>query len=159
MLHLVLYQPQIPPNTGNIGRLCVATACELHLIHPLGFSAEAPAVRRAGLDYWRHLKLTQHEDWRAFRRAHPHARMHFYSKKAERPYTQAPYDSGDFLIFGSETTGLPEEIMEEFRQDLWTIPMWGPTRSLNLATSVGIVTYEALRQITENFSLRMPGGD
>ncbi len=152
MLHLVLYQPQIPPNTGNIARLCVATQCELHLIHPLGFQADAAAVKRAGLDYWQHLSVHQHDSWAVFLQKYSQARMHFFSKKAKRPYTEVQYQDGDFLIFGSETKGLPDEILQEFQKDLCTIPMWGPTRSLNLSTSAGIVTYEALRQVTENFS-------
>lgn len=156
MLHLVLYQPQIPPNTGNIGRLCVATGSKLHLIHPMGFQVDGASVRRAGLDYWEHLALAEYENWQVFCETHPRGRFHYYSKFATAPYTQVPYQKGDFLVFGSETQGLPQEFHQIYANEMWGIPMWGPTRSLNLATSVGIVTYEALRQITQNFT-NLPG--
>ncbi|MCB1215011.1 MAG: tRNA (cytidine(34)-2'-O)-methyltransferase [Deltaproteobacteria bacterium] len=151
MLNLVLYHPQIPPNTGNIGRLCVGIKAKLHLIEPLGFAIDDATVKRAGLDYWQFLDLSLYPSWSAFEEAHPQANCHFYSKKVSRPYTQAQYHQGDYLVFGSETKGLPEDLLREKSSQAWTIPMWGPTRSLNLATSVGIVTYEALRQITKGF--------
>jgi tRNA (cytidine/uridine-2'-O-)-methyltransferase len=151
-MHIVLVQPQIPPNTGNVARLCVATGIRLHLVHPLGFNVDEPSVRRAGLDYWEHLQLEEHASWEEFASKYPVNRMHFFSKKVERPYTQAQYQKDDFLIFGSETQGLSEEILKKYSDRAWTIPMWGPTRSLNLSTSVGIVAYEALRQVTRDFS-------
>ena len=150
-MHVVLYQPLIPPNTGNIARLCVATNSVLHLIHPLGFKTDDATLKRAGLDYWKHLTLFHHDNWQAFLQAYPQARKHFYSKKVERPYTQVAYQDEDFLVFGSETQGLPESMFQEYEKDFWTIPMWGPTRSINLATSVGIVLYEALRQVRGGF--------
>jgi tRNA (cytidine/uridine-2'-O-)-methyltransferase len=154
-MHIVLVHPQIPPNTGNVARLCVATGLKLHLIHPLGFSVDEPSVRRAGLDYWEHLHWEEHASWEEFEKKNTQARMHFFSKKVERPYTQAKFQKDDFLIFGSETKGLSEEILKKYPDQVWTIPMWGPTRSLNLSTSVGIVAYEALRQVTDGFSRRI----
>lgn len=153
MVQIVLHQPQIPPNTGNIARLCVAASCRLHLIHPLGFQVDEPATRRAGLDYWKHLDLEEHPSWEAFQTRYQQGSFYFFSKKARRPYSQARYRKGDFLIFGSETRGLPEGILTQFADRTLTIPMWGETRSLNLATSVGIVAYEALRQITGGFRI------
>ena len=150
-MHIVLVHPQIPPNTGNVARLCVATGIRLHLVHPLGFKVDEPSVRRAGLDYWQHLQWEEHESWEAFEKKFPVDRMHFFSKKGDRPYTSAKYQKDDFLIFGSETKGLSEEILKKYSDHTWTIPMWGPTRSLNLSTSVGIVAYEALRQVTGGF--------
>jgi len=146
-MNVVLHQPQIPPNTGNVARLCVATRSPLHLIKPLGFATDDATLRRAGLDYWRHLELYYYEDWEDFAASHRGKGLHFYSKKVPRPYTEAKYADDDFLIFGSETEGLPEAILAKHAERSWTIPMWGPTRSINLATSVGIVLYEALRQV------------
>ena len=159
MLNIVLHEPQIPPNTGNIARLCVAMGARLHLIHPLGFTTDEAQMRRAGLDYWKFLDWIQHESWKMFFDKHSRCRLHFYSKKATRPYTEARYEKDDFLIFGSETKGLPEEILARHQDQTWTIPMWGPTRSINLATSVGIVAYEALRQITDGFKDETWSGD
>ncbi|MDX1386967.1 MAG: tRNA (cytidine(34)-2'-O)-methyltransferase [bacterium] len=151
MVQIVLYQPQIPPNTGNIARLCVASGSRLHLIYPLGFRLDEPAARRAGLDYWKHLDLEEHASWEDFLSKYKDGRFFFFSKKVKKPYSQADYREGDFLIFGAETVGLPEEILKKYAEHTRTIPMWGKTRSLNLATSVGIVAYEALRQITRDF--------
>lgn len=150
-MHVVLYQPQIPPNTGNIARLCVATRSVLHLIKPLGFATDDATLRRAGLDYWRHLELYYYEGWEDFLQKQAGARMYFYSKKASRPYTAVAYQEGDYLVFGSETQGLPDDILANYADRTLTIPMWGPTRSINLSTSVGIVLYEALRQIHRGF--------
>lgn len=150
-MNVVLYQPQIPPNTGNVARLCVGTRSHLHLIRPLGFDTDDATLRRAGLDYWQYLSLSYHDDWAAFRQAHPKARLHLYTKKAERPYTFAEYREDDYLVFGCETKGLPEPLLAEYPENCWKIPMWGETRSLNLATSVGIVLYEALRQVKNGF--------
>lgn len=151
MLNIVLCQPQIPPNTGNVGRLCVAIGAKLHLIGPLGFSIEDAQVRRAGLDYWKSLDLSLYSSWEDFLNKNLEARCHFFSKKVSRPYTQANYQKGDYLVFGSETQGLPEVLLQKEGDCAWTIPMWGPTRSLNLASSVAIAAYEALRQITKGF--------
>lgn len=150
-MNVVLCQPQIPPNTGNIARLCVATRSRLHLVRPLGFSTDDAQLKRAGLDYWQHLEIFYHEDWGAFLKAQPGAELYFYSKKARRPYTAVEYKDTDFLVFGSETQGLSEAMLERYADRLCTIPMWGPTRSLNLSTSVGVVLYEALRQVHRGF--------
>jgi len=150
-MQVALIQPKIPPNTGNIARLCVATGTRLHLVHPLGFSTDSARLRRAGLDYWKYLELEHHDDWRAFLEKFTGRRMFFYTKKAAKPYTAVEYRNEDFLVFGSETDGLPPEIHERFPERLLSIPMWGPTRSLNLSTSVGIVLYEALRQVKGGF--------
>jgi tRNA (cytidine/uridine-2'-O-)-methyltransferase len=157
-VNVVLYQPQIPPNTGNIARLCVATDSTLHLIRPLGFDTDDATLRRAGLDYWEHLKIFYYDGWKEFLRSHPNAGMHFYSKKVTQPYTVPRYEKDDFLVFGSETQGLPDAMLEKYACRTWTIPMWGPTRSINLATSVGIVLYEALRQIHLGFLLNGRAG-
>ncbi len=152
MLNIVLHQPQIPPNTGNIARLCVATKMVLHLVHPLGFRLDDSTLKRAGLDYWKDLTWYQYSSWEDFFNIHGKGRFYYYSKKVTQPYTQANYQQNDFLVFGSETKGLPESMLQKNATAVYTIPMWGPTRSLNLATSVGIVSYEALRQISSNFT-------
>ncbi len=149
-LHIVLVEPEIPPNTGNIGRLCVATGARLHLVKPLGFSLEEKALRRAGLDYWQHL------DWRLWENlaqlraaAAPHARFFFLSTKAQRLYWEAAFQPGDHLVFGRETKGLPESLLAEAGPDACLrLPMAPPARSLNLATAVGAVLYEAVRQLS-----------
>lgn len=151
MLNIVLHQPQIPPNTGNIARLCVATKMTLHLVHPLGFRLDDSTLKRAGLDYWKDLTWHQYSSWEDFLIEHAKGNFYYYSKKFDQPYTQANYQKGDYLVFGSETKGLPETLLQENSSKVYTIPMWGPTRSLNLATSVGIVSYEALRQVTLDF--------
>lgn len=150
-MNVVLCQPQIPPNTGNIARLCVATRTRLHLIRPLGFSTDDSQLKRAGLDYWQHLEIYYYDNWEDFLQAQPDANLHLYSKKARRPYTAVEYKDSDYLVFGSETQGLSGEMLERYAERLCTIPMWGPTRSLNLSTSVGIVLYEALRQVHGGF--------
>lgn len=150
-MHVVLYQPQIPPNTGNIARLCVATRSVLHLVHPLGFKTDDATLKRAGLDYWQYLEVHHHTSWPDFLAAYPRASLYFYSKKVSKPYTFARYEKDDFLVFGAETTGLPDAILQEFADSTYCIPMWGQTRSINLGTSVGIVLYEALRQVHRGF--------
>src|SRR4051812_31421705 len=150
MLHVVLIEPEIPPNTGNIGRLCLATGARLHLVGPLGFSLEDKALRRAGLDYWQ--KVDVHR-WTAFPElqaaAGPSARFWFLTTKTDRPYWSQPFADGDYLVFGRETKGLPEPLLAAHADRLLTIPMAGDsTRSLNLATAVGIVLYEAVRQVS-----------
>ena len=148
-LHIALIQPQIPPNTGNIARLCAATDSSLHLIEPLGFSIDAPDVRRAGLDYWDAVDLWVHPDWFAFRDAMDRSRCLYFSSNAERSYWEAPYRPNSCLVFGSETEGMPQRILEKHPERCFTIPMSGPVRSLNLSTAVGIVLYEALRQVSD----------
>jgi tRNA (cytidine/uridine-2'-O-)-methyltransferase len=145
-LQVALIQPQIPPNTGNIARLCAATDVSLHLIEPLGFSLDDADLRRAGLDYWEHVDLWRHPDWFAFRDAMDRSRCLYFSANARRSFWRAPYRSNSCLVFGSETDGMPQRILEKHPDRCFTIPMSGPVRSLNLATAVGIVLYEALRQ-------------
>jgi tRNA (cytidine/uridine-2'-O-)-methyltransferase len=148
-LHVALIEPQIPPNTGNIARLCAATDTSLHLIEPLGFTINDSEVRRAGLDYWNAVDLWIHPNWFAFRDAMDRARCLYFSAKAERSYWEAPYRPNSCLVFGSETEGMPQRILEKHPERCFTIPMSGPVRSLNLATAVGIVLYEAIRQTSK----------
>ena len=152
MLHLVLYSPQIPPNTGTIARLCLATRTQLHLIKPIGFSLDEHSLKRAGLDYWEHVNPVIHEHWEGFldykRQKGLSGKMYFASSKATRLYWDYSYQVGDFLIFGSETSGLPEVILKYYADTALKIPIdFQYVRSLNLAVSASIVTYEALRQI------------
>jgi tRNA (cytidine/uridine-2'-O-)-methyltransferase len=147
VLHVVLVAPEIPPNTGNIARLCAATGCRLHLVDPLGFSLEDRYLRRAGLDYWRWLDLRRWTDLGALRGEYEGRRFRYFSSRVGRPYTRAAYAEGDVLVFGNESKGLSEQLLREHLDHTYTIPMWGQVRSLNLSTSVGIVVYEALRQI------------
>ena len=149
--HVVLVEPEIPPNTGNIGRLCVAAGARLHLVKPLGFQLDDKALARAGLDYWADL------DWRvweslgelqaAARSAAEPGRFHYFTTKAERKYWDATFEPGDFLVFGRETRGLPESLLAAEASRCLVIPMAPEARSLNLATAVGIALYEAMRQV------------
>lgn len=145
-MHIVLYQPEIPQNTGNIARTCAATGSMLHLIKPLGFELSDRYLRRAGLDYWHMMEYRVHEDFEALIKAYPDARMHFLSTKAPRGYTEEAYGRDDFLVFGCETKGLPESLLERVYDRCVRIPMVEGARSLNLSNSVAIVLYEALRQ-------------
>jgi len=148
MLHIALIEPKIPPNTGNIARLCAATDSSLHLIEPLGFTVDDAALKRAGLDYWDSVDLWVHPGWRAFRDAMSRERCLYFSAKAERPLTEAKFQANSVLIFGNETDGMPDRILEKYPDRCYTIPMQsGKVRSLNLATAAGIVLYEALRQL------------
>lgn len=147
MLHVVLVNPEIPQNTGNIARTCAATGAMLHLIEPLGFSLEDKYLKRAGLDYWGLMNYRVYPDMEAFLQAWPDARMHFASTKAPRGYHQAAYCDGDFLVFGCETRGLPENLLEKVYDRCVRIPMRQEARSLNLSNSVAIMVYEALRQM------------
>jgi tRNA (cytidine/uridine-2'-O-)-methyltransferase len=145
--HIVLIEPEIPPNTGNIGRLCAATGSHLHLVGKLGFSIDDKQVRRAGLDYWPEVKLHRWDSLAEVRQQHPEARFWYTSKKASRAYTKANFAPGDFLVFGKETLGLPEELLEQEADHALRIPIFSPAvRSLNLANSAAILLYEALRQ-------------
>jgi len=146
MLHVVLLEPEIPPNTGNIARLCHATGSRLHLIEPLGFSLDEKALRRAGMDYWHECDVHQWPDWSTFHAAHPGARMHLFTTKAEHGLWDAAFTDGDFLVFGRESRGLPESLLRSSPKSCVRIPMLERTRSLNLACSAGIALYEALRQ-------------
>jgi tRNA (cytidine/uridine-2'-O-)-methyltransferase len=148
-LHVVLVQPEIPPNTGSIARLCAATGTRLHLVRPLGFSLDDRYLKRAGLDYWPHVDLHVHDDWDAFlARAQPLQPLCF-SARASAPYTGAPLadDAPRFLVFGGETRGLPDAILAAHRDSTYRIPIFSPhVRSLNLSNAVAIVVYEALRR-------------
>lgn len=146
MMNIVLFNPEIPQNTGNIARTCAATGATLHLIEPLGFSLSDKYLKRAGLDYWNLMTYHTYPDFGEFLRQHPDARMHFASTKAPRGYHEATYQDGDFLIFGCETRGLPENLLEQVYDRCIRIPMRPEARSLNLSNSVAIVIYEALRQ-------------
>ncbi len=143
VLHIVLYQPEIPPNTGNVGRLCLGVGARLHVVHPIGFSMDAKQVRRAGLDYWAQVDLTEHADPAAFWRWAEGRRVHLFSARGQQPYTACPFTDGAVLVFGRETVGLPKELVD--RLGAWRIPAPGPIRSLNLGNAVAVVTYEALR--------------
>lgn len=146
--NVVLYQPEIPTNTGNIGRVCVGSNCHLHLIGPMGFSIDEKQVRRAGLDYWVHLKHSFYETFEEFQHKNPVMdQMNFLTTKAEKTIYEHSFVRGDWLMFGPETRGLPDEIWRPRTAQSFKIPMEGPTRSLNLANSVSIVTFEGLRQL------------
>jgi tRNA (cytidine/uridine-2'-O-)-methyltransferase len=146
MFNVVLVEPEIPPNTGNIGRLCLATGSTLHLVRPFGFSLEQRQLRRAGLDYWDEVQLQLWDSFDALQQAQSaDARYFFLTTKAERPYYTVNFRNGDFLVFGRETKGLPHKLLAANADDCITIPMHG-TRSLNLATAVAIVLFEAVRQ-------------
>jgi len=145
--NVVLVEPQIPPNTGSIARLCGATNCTLHLVHPLGFSTDDRHLKRAGLDYWEHVSIVHWKDIDLFLSSHDERKLAFFTTKVNRPYTEATYKPGDFLIFGSESKGLSKEIRELYDDLCYTLPMYNRhIRSLNLAMAAGIVLYEALRQ-------------
>ncbi|HZG54816.1 MAG TPA: tRNA (cytidine(34)-2'-O)-methyltransferase [Pyrinomonadaceae bacterium] len=147
MIHVALVEPEIPPNTGNVARLCAAMRTPLHIVGVAGFRLDDRAVRRAGLDYWPEVQLSRHRDLDALRAALPQSRFVYLTTKARRPYTDWRYADGDCLIFGRETRGLPEELLRANASHCVTIPMLNPrVRSLNLATSVAIVLSEALRQ-------------
>lgn len=147
MLHVVLIEPEIPPNTGNIARLCLAAGARLHLVGPLGFSLDEKSLRRAGMDYWERCDVRQWTTFAELRAGDPSARYFFLTTKAEAPYWDTTFRDGDYLVFGRETRGLPESLLAENSAACRKIPMAAEARSLNLATSVGIVLYEALRQI------------
>ena len=145
-MNIVLHEPEIPANTGNIGRTCVATGTSLHLIKPLGFDISDKAVRRAGMDYWKELDLHVYEDFEEFVEKNPGARIYMATTKARKAYTEVEYKGNDFIIFGKESAGIPEEILVKYEDTSVRIPMIGEIRSLNLSNSVSIILYEALRQ-------------
>lgn len=147
MFHIILHQPEIPQNTGSIGRLCVSNNVKLHLIHPLGFETSDYYLRRAGLDYWEHLNPSHYDSWEEFRSRGPASRLWFFSTKGEAKHTDVLFQDGDGLVFGRETVGLPEEILQAHSGQLVRIPMLGDFhRSLNLAQAAAVALYEALRQ-------------
>jgi tRNA (cytidine/uridine-2'-O-)-methyltransferase len=147
MLNICLVEPEIPPNTGNIARLCAATFTNLHIVGVVGFRLDDKAVKRAGLDYWDEVKLFRHRNLTALYEALPNSRFLYFTTKTERSYTDWQFQDNDCLVFGRETRGLPEDLLEANLERCLTIPMPNKNvRSLNLANSVGIVLYEALRQ-------------
>ena len=154
MVTVALVEPEIPPNTGNIARLCAATNTPLHIVGVTGFRMDDRAVRRAGLDYWPHVQLARHTNLQSLQQALPHSRFVYFTTKADRVYTDWAFQRDDCLIFGPETRGLPEDLLRQNWDNCLRIPMLNPNvRSLNLATAVGIVLYEALRQTTTGESL------
>lgn len=150
ILNIVLVEPEIPPNTGSIARLCGATNTVLHLVRPLGFSTDDKHLKRAGLDYWQHVKIVYWNTLDEFLAAHEKNYLYFLSKKTGTAYTKAEFNPDSYLIFGKETMGLPEYILKSYSHQCYTIPMENPNiRSLNLAMCAGIVLYEALRQTNQ----------
>ncbi|MDO4343619.1 MAG: tRNA (uridine(34)/cytosine(34)/5-carboxymethylaminomethyluridine(34)-2'-O)-methyltransferase TrmL [Eubacteriales bacterium] len=145
-MNIVLLEPEIPANTGNIGRTCVATGTRLHLIEPLGFRLNEKALRRAGMDYWDKLDVVRYINFEDFLEKNPGAKIYMATTKAEKTYTQVKYEPDCYLMFGKESAGIPEEILLKYRETAVRIPMLEDIRSLNLGNSVAIVLYEALRQ-------------
>ncbi len=145
-MNVVLFEPEIPANTGNIGRTCVATGTKLHLIGPLGFSLSEKEIRRAGLDYWKDLDVTLYDDFNDFLAKNPNAKIYMATTKARHVYTEVSYEPDCYIMFGKESAGIPEEILLEHKDTSIRIPMIGDIRSLNLGNSVAVVLYEALRQ-------------
>ncbi len=146
MLNIVLFEPEIPANTGNIGRTCVATGTRLHLIEPLGFRLDEKSLKRAGMDYWKDLDVTTYIDFSDFMEKNPGAKIYMATTKAPNVYTEVSYEPDCYIMFGKESAGIPEEILVHHKEDSIRIPMVGDIRSLNLGNSVAIVLYEALRQ-------------
>lgn len=145
-MNIVLHQPEIPANTGNIGRTCVATGARLHLIEPLGFRLNEKEIRRAGMDYWEHLDVRRYMNYEEFLEKNPDARIWYATTKAKQVYSDVDFGPDDYILFGKESAGIPEEILAAHRAQCIRIPMLGVIRSLNLSNSVAIVLYEALRQ-------------
>ena len=146
MLNIVLLEPEIPANTGNIGRTCVATNTRLHLIEPLVFKLNENALKRAGMDYWADLDVTTYIDFKDFQKKNPDTRLYMATTKAPKVYTEVHYEPDCYIMFGKESAGIPEEILVEHQEDCVRIPMDGDIRSLNLGNSVAVILYEALRQ-------------
>lgn len=146
MLNIVLLEPEIPANTGNIGRTCVAAGARLHLIEPMGFRITEKQVKRAGLDYWDKLDYTVYDSYADFLQKNPDAKIYMATTKAKRVYSDQQFEDGCYIMFGKESAGIPEEILVEHEENTIRIPMYGDIRSLNLSNSVAVVLYEALRQ-------------
>jgi len=147
--NIVLVSPEIPQNTGNIGRLSVSTGTRLHLIKPLGFTFEDKYMKRAGMDYWKHLDVTVYENWDEFTEKNPDATMYFMTTKTERSFWTCPYEEGSYLVYGNEGHGLPPEFYDRYEENMYTIPMTGEfSRSLNIANSVAVTLYEGIRKNT-----------
>ncbi|GFI15062.1 tRNA (cytidine(34)-2'-O)-methyltransferase [Lachnospiraceae bacterium] len=156
-MHIILHQPEIPANTGNIGRTCAATGVSLHLIEPLGFRLNEKEIRRAGMDYWEHLDVTRYMNFDEFKAMHPDAKIWMATTKARQTYSEVSYGPDDFIMFGKESAGIPEELLVDYEKTCIRIPMLPQIRSLNLSNSVAIVLYEALRQ--QNFTqMQLEGG-
>lgn len=147
MLHIVLVEPEIPANTGNISRTCAATGCVLHLVRPLGFSTDDKQLKRAGLDYWHLLDIRYHDSLQEVWDKHPEGRFFYASTKGKQAHSDVTYQDGDFLVFGKETKGLPEDVLAANDERAIRIPIRAAARSLNLSNSVAVVVFEALRQI------------
>ena len=145
-MNIVLHQPEIPANTGNIGRTCVATGSTLHLIEPLGFRLDEKSIKRSGMDYWEHLDVTRYINYQEFLDKNPGAKIWYATTKARRSYTELSFGENDYIMFGKESAGIPEEILVDNEENCIRIPMLPEIRSLNLSNSVAIVLYEALRQ-------------
>ena len=145
-LNIVLFEPEIPANTGNIGRTCVATGTKLHLIEPLGFRLDEKKIRRAGMDYWKDLDVTTYVNYQEFLEKNPGAKIYMATTKGQNVYTEVSYEEDCYIMFGKESAGIPEEILLEHKETAVRIPMLDHIRSLNLGNSVAIVLYEALRQ-------------
>jgi tRNA (cytidine/uridine-2'-O-)-methyltransferase len=145
-MHIVMVEPEIPANTGNIARTCAVTGAVLHLVRPLGFSTEDKYLKRAGLDYWHLVEVQYHDSFREVLDRYPGRSFYLATTRAPRHYTEVPYTPGSFLVFGKETRGLPPEILDLFPENQLRIPMVEPARSLNLANSVAVILFEALRQ-------------
>lgn len=146
MLNVILHEPEMPANTGNIGRTCVATGTRLHLIEPMGFRINDKMVKRAGLDYWDKLDVTIYDDWNDFLQKNPDAKIYMATTKSKQKYTDVKYEDNAYIMFGKESAGIPEELLLENKENCVRIPMMPNERSLNLSNSVAIIVYEALRQ-------------
>ena len=146
MLNIVLHEPEMPANTGNIGRTCVAAGARLHLIEPLGFKLNEKMLKRAGLDYWDKLDVTVYDDYADFQKKNPGAKIYMATTKAQKTYCDVSYEDDCYIMFGKESAGIPEEILRDNQETCVRIPMFGETRSLNLSNSVAIILYEAFRQ-------------
>ncbi len=155
-MHIILHQPEIPANTGNIGRTCVAAGASLHLIEPLGFRLNEKEIKRAGMDYWEKLTVSRYMNFHEFKEKHPDAKIWMATTKAKRLYTDVSFGADDYIMFGKESAGIPEEILVEYEENCIRIPMLPDIRSLNLSNSVAIVLYEALRQ-QKFFHLQIEG--
>lgn len=156
-MNIVLYEPEIPQNTGNIARTCAATGATLHLIEPFGFEISDKYLKRAGLDYWNMMKYVVYENFKDFLNRNPHARLYYASTKAHKDYSKVAYRADDYIVFGAESRGLPENLLKKKYDSCIRIPMILSARSLNLSNSVAIVLYEALRQ--QNFSGLLAKGE
>lgn len=148
-MHIVLFEPEIPQNTGNIARLCAGTGCKLHLIKPLGFSVDDRQLKRAGLDYWHLVEIYYHSCFAELQAKYPGRKFYLNTTKAQRRHTDIVYTPEDFIVFGKETKGLPDHILAQYPENMVRIPMIAEARSLNLSNAVAVVVYEALRQ--QNF--------